>query len=136
MDKNRLGDACCWMIKLPYLTNQIYIKVKDDLNIVLSRLKGISKHYYGALPYAIMQRQLINKKEIKVVCVNEEPKYIAKILRGGGSKECKKIDLAETNFMEFAKLAIDTAKKIVQIYFVMVYLELISCIAKYKSAYM
>ena len=81
MDQNRLGDDCHWMIKLPYKTNQQYVKVKDNIEAVISRLKGLSERYYGALPYAIMQRQLINKKEIKVVCVNEEPKYIAKIFR-------------------------------------------------------
>lgn len=112
MEKNKLGNDCRWMIKLPYKTNQTYYPVSSNIKSIKSRLKSLSKKYSGVIPYVFMQRCLTNKMEKKVVCLNEArevPMYFAHIDRG--SKGRNPINMPESTFFDFASLAIKTAKR-------------------------
>lgn len=109
MTNNALGKNCRWMIKFPYKTNQTYMPIANDISKVLTRLKNISKEYYGAIPYVFMQRRLINRMERKVVCHDKKPIYFAHIEKT--SRDRKKINIPDDHFKEFAILAIATVQQ-------------------------
>ena len=81
------NEGIGWVIKAPFTTNSGYIRFARSENEVFKKLRTACNDLYNNIHYVIIQPCMLNRKEHKLVFVNEQPLYFASI--GSNSKKSK-----------------------------------------------
>jgi len=86
MADNEEKIGCGWVIKAPFTTNCEAVKFPKSFDSMQQYMRTLSRKYFGHIPYLMIQPCMYNRKEYKVVALNNVPTYIASIATGRGKK--------------------------------------------------
>jgi len=86
MADNEEKIGCGWVIKAPFTTNCEAVKFPKSFDSMQQYMRILSRKYFGHIPYLMIQPCMYNRKEYKVVALNNVPTYIASIATGRGKK--------------------------------------------------
>jgi hypothetical protein len=79
-------NGCGWVIKGPFTTNSQCIKFAHSIDEMEDAMRILSAKYFGHLPYLMIQPCMYNRKEYKVVVLNNTAVYKAGISTGSNNK--------------------------------------------------
>ena len=79
-------NGCGWVIKAPFTTNGESIRYPKSFDSMKIFMRSLSNLYFGHLPYLMIQPCMYNRKEVKIVVLNEEPLFKAGISTGSNSR--------------------------------------------------
>ena len=103
-------NGCGWVVKGPFTTNSQCIKFVHSFDEMKVSMCTLSKKYFGNLPYLMIQPCMYNRKEYKVVVLNNTPLFKAAISTGSHSKSKYGINKAfaeEEELLQFAQTALE-----------------------------
>jgi hypothetical protein len=102
-----------FVVKLPFSTNSIRIKYAVGMDGIISALQSFIKNdsVFGYIPYAMIQPELPENAEVKIVCFNGEPKFKSKVKKGKNSRSPFGRAKQEV-FFAFARTVIDTIRRL------------------------
>ena len=102
-------NGCGWVIKAPFTTNCESVRFPKSYSDMLKFMRSLSKKYFGHLPYLMIQPCMHNRKEVKIVALNNLPAFKAGIVTACTSRGAAGVNqtFAETNdIMQFANIAL------------------------------
>ena len=102
-------NGCGWVIKAPFTTNCESVRFPKSYPEMLRFMGSLSKKYYGHLPYLMIQPCMFNRKEVKIVALNNQPVFKAGIVTLGNCRAQLGINrtFAETkDILQFANIAL------------------------------
>ena len=79
-------NGCGWVIKAPFTTNCESVRYAKTYADVVKYMGSLSKLYLGNVPYLMIQPCMYNRREVKIVVLNNQPLYKANIATGALSK--------------------------------------------------
>jgi hypothetical protein len=79
-------NGCGWVIKAPFTTNCESVRYAKTYADVVKFMGSLSKLYWGNVPYLMIQPCMYNRREVKIVVLNNQPLYKANIATGARSK--------------------------------------------------
>ena len=85
MLENEEND-CGWVIKAPFTTNCESVRFPKTFDQMQKFMRSLSRKYVGHLPYLMIQPCMFNRKEVKIVVLNNQPMYRAGISTGTNTK--------------------------------------------------
>jgi hypothetical protein len=98
-------NGCGWVIKGPFTTNSQCIKFVHSIEGMTNSMRLLSNRFFGHLPYLMIQPCMYNRKECKVVVLNNSPVYLAGISTGGNSKSKNGVRRSFADFEELQQFA-------------------------------
>lgn len=98
-------NGCGWVIKGPFTTNSQCIKFVHSIEGMNKSLRLLSNRFFGHLPYLMIQPCMYNRREYKVVVLNNSPVYIAGISTGSKAKSKNGVNRAFADFEELQQFA-------------------------------
>ena len=104
MEENE-ENGCGWVIKGPFTTNSQCIKFVHSIGGMVNAMRLLSNRFFGHLPYLMIQPCMHNRKECKVVVLNNSPVYQAGISTGGNSKSKNGVRRSFADFEELQQFA-------------------------------
>jgi hypothetical protein len=108
MEQNEEG--CGWVVKAPYTTNSEFVRFPKTLEQIKQHLCIAKNKYFGSIPYMLLQPCMENRKEYKVVVLNENPVYVSYNPKNSGSK-CKSFSKSpHEELFQFARSAVQKLK--------------------------
>lgn len=78
--------GCGWVIKAPFTTNCESVKFPKSSASMINFMGILSRKYFGHIPYLMIQPCMHNRKEYKVISLNNVPTYVATIATGRNKK--------------------------------------------------
>jgi len=103
-------NGCGWVIKGPFTTNSQCIKFVHSIDEMKDSMRILSEKYFGNLPYLMIQPCMYNRKECKVVVLNNTPVFRAAISTGSHNKSKNGINkkfAEEIELLQFAQTALE-----------------------------
>jgi len=79
-------NGCGWVIKAPFTTNCESVRFAKTYADVVKYMGSLSKLYWGNVPYLMIQPCMYNRREVKIVVLNNRPLYKANIATGAQAK--------------------------------------------------
>jgi len=79
-------NECGWVIKAPFTTNSESVRFPKSYSSMKNYMGILSRKYFGHIPYLMIQPCMYNRKEYKVVSLNNVPTYVATIATGKNKK--------------------------------------------------
>ena len=113
MADNEEKKGCGWVIKAPFTTNCESVKFPKNFDSMQQFMGTLSRKYFGHIPYLMIQPCMYNRKEYKVVALNNVPTYVASITSGRGKKSAGGINqqFGDTDsLLDFAGRAIESLR--------------------------
>ena len=85
---DKFHENCGWVVKSPFNTNSHYVKFyqMDDFDKMVLSLKRLHEDKivgFSTIPYVMIQPCMYNRKEYKVICLENRAAYIADISGAG-----------------------------------------------------
>ena len=103
-------NGCGWVIKGPFTTNSQCIKFVHSIDEMKDSMRILSEKYFGNLPYLMIQPCMYNRKEYKIVVLNNTAVYKAGISTGSNNRSKNGINKAfaeEEELLQFAQTALE-----------------------------
>jgi hypothetical protein len=79
-------NGCGWVIKAPFTTNSESVRYPKSFEAMQGFMRSLSSKYYGHLPYLMIQPCMYNRREVKIVALNNQPVFKAGISTGFNSR--------------------------------------------------
>ena len=98
-------NGCGWVIKGPFTTNSQCIKFVHSIEGMTNSMRLLSNRFFGHLPYLMIQPCMYNRKECKVVVLDNSPVFPAGISTGSHAKSKNGINKSFTDFEGLKKFA-------------------------------
>jgi hypothetical protein len=95
-------EGCGWVLKAPFTTNCQFIRFCKDKVAIANVIGLATEKYLYILPYVMLQACMKNRKEYKVVVINQKALYLANHHRKVGTSYSKYPHTALLNFAENA----------------------------------
>jgi hypothetical protein len=95
-------EGCGWVLKAPFTTNCQFIRYCKDKVAIENFIELATKKYLYILPYVMLQACMKNRKEYKVVVINQRALYLANHHKKIGTSYSKFPHTALLNFAENA----------------------------------
>jgi hypothetical protein len=105
------NEGCGWVVKAPYTTNSEFVKFAKSFEDIFFSVNLATTKYFGNIPYMLLQPRMKNRKEYKVVVLNERPTYISYNPKDSGSDRKAFSKPPYTDLLEFADIALQKLKK-------------------------
>ena len=83
---NNEENNCGWVIKAPFTTNCESVRFPKSFDSMKFYMGVLSRKYFGHIPYLMIQPCMYNRREYKVVSLNNVPTYVATIATGKNKK--------------------------------------------------
>ena len=103
-------NGCGWVIKGPFTTNSQCIKFAHSIDEMEDAIRNLSTKYFGHLPYLMIQPCMYNRKEYKVVVLNNTAVYKAAISTGSQNKSKNGVNRSYgelKDLLQFAQTALE-----------------------------
>jgi hypothetical protein len=104
-------NNCGWVIKAPFTTNCESVRFPKTFDEMQKFMRSLSRKYVGHLPYLMIQPCVFNRKEVKIVVLNNQPMYRAGISTGRTARSKTGINktffsTSDDEILEFASEAL------------------------------
>ena len=105
-------NKCGWVIKAPFTTNCESVRFPKTFDEMKKFMRSLSKKYVGHLPYLMIQPCVYNRKEVKIVVLNNQPLYRAGISTGKQQRSKTGINKVFSNDDELLAFASEAVAKL------------------------
>jgi hypothetical protein len=104
---NANDEGCGWILKAPFTTNCQFIRFCKDKATIFRYINIATKKFLYILPYVMLQACMANRKEYKVVVINQKALYVANDNKKSGKSFSQ---FPHTELLKFAENAVIALK--------------------------